>query len=172
VKQSQGYIEVYSEVGVGSTFEILLPRLGSDTNPLPLEKQLPPQRGTETILLVEDDQQLRSLAKTILESYGYTVLALDDPSQAETVCDQHSGLINLLLTDMILPKTNGRELARRVASRIPAIRVLYMSGFTTHAIVNKGLLEPGIFFLQKPFTAVALATKVREVLDHPTSVQA
>jgi len=172
VKQSQGFIEVYSEVGVGSTFEILLPRLGSDTNPLPLEKQLLPQRGTETILLVEDDEQLRSLAKTILESYGYTVLALDDPNEVETVCDQHSDHINLLLTDVILPKTNGRELARRVASRIPAIRVLYMSGFTTHAIVNKGLLESGIFFLQKPFTAVALATKVREVLDHPTSVQA
>jgi PAS domain S-box-containing protein len=172
VKQSQGYIEVYSEIGVGSTFAVHLPRLDSDVRPLPAEKQLPAQRGKETILLVEDDEQLRSLAKTILESYGYTVLAVDDPSQAESDCEQHSGAIHLLLTDMIMPKINGREVARRVMARIPAIRVLYMSGFTTHTIVNQGVLEPGIFFLQKPFTAVALASKVREVLDHPASAQA
>jgi PAS domain S-box-containing protein len=171
IKQSQGYIEVYSEVGVGSTFEIYLPRLTHDAKPLPMEGQRPAQRGTETILLVEDDQQLRSLAKTILESYGYTVLAVDDPSQAEAVCDRHSGSINLLLTDLILPKTNGREVARRVVSRLPGIRVLYMSGFTTDTIMNQRILEPGIFFLQKPFSAVALATKVREVLDHPTGGQ-
>jgi len=166
VKQSQGYIEVYSELGVGSTFEVYLPRLGADAQPLPPEKQIPAQRGTETIMLVEDDEQLRTLAKTILESYGYSVLAVADPTQAETACDQHSGVIQLLLTDMIMPKMNGREVARRVASRIPAIRVLYMSGFTTHTIVHQGVLESGIFFLQKPFTAIALATKVREVLDH------
>jgi len=171
VKQSQGYIEVYSEVGVGSTFAVHLPRLDSNARPLPLEKQLPAQRGTETILLVEDDEQLRSLAKTILESYGYTVLAVDDPTQAETVCAQHSAVIKLLLTDMIMPRMNGREVARRVANRIPAVRVLYMSGFTTHSIVDQGVLEPGIFFLQKPFTATALATKVREVLDHPANAQ-
>ncbi len=171
IKQSQGYIEVYSEVGVGSTFEIYLPRLTQDAKPLPIEDQRPARRGSETILLVEDDQQLRSLAKTILESYGYTVLAVDDPSQAETIGEQHSGSIKLLLTDLILPKTNGREVARRVASRLPGIRVLYMSGFTSDTIMNQGILEPGIFFLQKPFSAVALATKVREVLDHPTGGQ-
>jgi len=165
VKQSQGYIEVYSEVGMGSTFEVYLPRLGSDAQPLPLEKQLPAQRGTETVLLVEDDEQLRTLARTILESYGYTVIPVADPTQAESVCEQNSAAIKLLVTDMVMPKMNGREVARRVASRIPAIRVLYMSGFTTHTIVHQGVLEPGIFFLQKPFTAVALATKVREVLD-------
>jgi len=167
VKQSQGYIEVYSEIGVGSTFAVYLPYLDSEVQAVPLGKQPPPQRGTETILLVEDDQQLRLLAKTILESYGYTVLAVDDPTQAETVSEQHSGLIKLLLTDMIMPKIHGREVARRVTSRVPAVRVLYMSGFTTHSIVSQGVLEPGIFFLQKPFTGQALATKVREVLDHP-----
>jgi len=172
IKQSQGYIEVYSEVGVGSTFVVHLPRLDSDVRLVPAEKQFPVQRGKETILLVEDDQQLRSLAKTILESYGYTVLAVDSPSQAESTCDQSSGTIHLLLTDMIMPKINGREVARRVVAKIPAIRVLYMSGFTTHTIVSQGVLEPGIFFLQKPFTAVALAAKVREVLDGPASAQA
>jgi CheY-like chemotaxis protein len=169
VKQSQGYIEVYTELGMGSTFEVYLPRLVSGDQPLPLEAQRPAQRGSETILLVEDDQQLRALARTILESYGYTVVVVADPTQAETLCDQHSGVIHLLLTDMIMPKINGREVARRVASRIPAIRVLYMSGFTTHSIVHQGVLEPGIAFLQKPFTAIALAAKVREVLDQPAS---
>jgi PAS domain S-box-containing protein len=172
VKQSQGYIEVYSEVGHGSRFDIYLPRLNSDAKPVPAEKSLPARRGDETILLVEDDQQVRTLAKSILESYGYTVLAVEDPSEAETVCDRYSKSIKLLLADMILPKMNGREVAQRVASRIPDIRVLYMSGFTTHSIVNQGILEPGIFFLQKPFTAVALASKIREVLDHPAPAQA
>jgi PAS domain S-box-containing protein len=165
VKQSQGYIEVYSEVGLGSTFEIYFPRLGPDAKPMPMEKVVPAQRGSETILLVEDDRQLRALAQSILESYGYTVLVVEDPSQAESVCDEHPGSIKLLLADMILPKMNGREVARRVADRIPGIRVLYMSGFPTHTIVNQGILGPGIFFLQKPFTAVDLATKIREVLD-------
>jgi two-component system cell cycle sensor histidine kinase/response regulator CckA len=165
VKQSQGYIEVYSEVGLGSTFEIFFPRLGPDAKPLPAEKVVPAQRGSETILLVEDDRQLRTLAQSILESYGYTVLVAEDPSQAESVCDQHRSSIKLLLADMILPKMNGREVARRVADRIPGVRVLYMSGFPTHTIVNQGFLGPGTFFLQKPFTAVDLATKIREVLD-------
>jgi PAS domain S-box-containing protein len=172
VKQSQGYIEVYSEVGHGSTFVIYLPRLGPGAQPLPAEKALPARRGNETILLVEDDPQVRTLAQSILESYGYTVLAVEDPSQAEALCGQHANSIKLLLADMILPRTNGREVARRVATHIPDIRVLYMSGFPTHNIVNQGILEPGISFLQKPFTAVALAAKIREVLDQPASAQA
>src|SRR5579863_3245193 len=167
VKQSQGYIEVYSEVGHGSTFVIYLPRLGPGTQPAPVEKATPARRGNETVLLVEDDRQVRALAQSILESYGYKVLAVEEPGEAEAVCDQHSGSIKILLADMIMPKMTGREVARRVASRIPSIRVLYMSGFPTHNIVNQGILEPGIFFLQKPFTAVALASKIRDVLDHP-----
>jgi two-component system cell cycle sensor histidine kinase/response regulator CckA len=172
VKQSQGYIEVYSEVGHGSTFVIYLPRLGPGAQPLPAEKAQPARRGNETILLVEDDRQVRVLAQSILESYGYTVLAVEDPSQTEAICDRHAKSIKLLLADMILPKMNGRDVARRVATRIPDIRVLYMSGFPTHNIVNQGILEPGIFFLQKPFTAVALAAKIREVLDQPASAEA
>jgi two-component system cell cycle sensor histidine kinase/response regulator CckA len=115
---------------------------------------------------------VRTLAQSILESYGYTVLAVEDPSQAEALCGQHANSIKLLLADMILPRMNGREVARRVATHIPDIRVLYMSGFPTHNIVNQGILEPGISFLQKPFTAVALAAKIREVLDQPASAQA
>jgi two-component system cell cycle sensor histidine kinase/response regulator CckA len=172
VKQSQGYIEVYSEVGHGSTFVVYLRRLGPGATPLPTEKALPARRGDETILLVEDDRQVRSLTQSILESYGYTVLAVEDPSQTEAVCEQHSSSIKLLLADMILPKMNGREVARRVATRIPSIRVLYMSGFPTHTAVNQGILEDGIYFLQKPFTAVALASKIREVLDHSDGAHA
>jgi len=172
IKQSQGYIEVYSEVGHGSTFVIYLPRLGPGAQPLPTEKAQPARRGDETILLVEDDRQVRVLTQSILESYGYTVLAVEDPSQTETICAQHANSIKLLLADMILPRMNGRDVARRVATRIPDIRVLYMSGFPTHNIVNQGILEPGIFFLQKPFTAVALAAKIREVLDQPASTRA
>jgi PAS domain S-box-containing protein len=167
VKQSQGYIEVYSEVGHGSTFVIYLPRLGPGPAPLLAEKAAAARRGDETILLVEDDRQVRVLTQSILESYGYRVLAVEEPSQTDAICDRHSGSIKLLLADMIMPKMNGRDVARRVAARIPAVRVLYMSGFPTHNIVNQGILEPGIFFLQKPFTAVALASKIREVLDHP-----
>ncbi len=172
VKQSQGYIEVYSEVGHGSTFVIYLPRLGPGAQPLPAEKAQPARRGDETILLVEDDRQVRVLTQSILESYGYTVLAVEDPSQTEAICAQHADSIKLLLADMILPRMNGRDVARRVATRIPDIRVLYMSGFPTHNIVNQGMLEPGIFFLQKPFTAVALAAKIREVLDQPANARA
>jgi len=171
VKQSQGYIEVYSEVGHGSTFVIYLPRLGPGAQPLPAEKAQPARRGDETILLVEDDLQVRVLTQSILESYGYTVLAVEDPSQTEAICDEHANSIKLLLADMILPRMNGRDVARRVTNRIPDIRVLYMSGFPTHNIVNQGILEPGIFFLQKPFTAVALAAKIREVLDQPAGAQ-
>ena len=171
VKQSQGYIEVYSEVGHGSTFVIYLPRLGPGAAPLPAEKATAARRGDETILLVEDDRQVRALTQSILESYGYRVLAAEEPNQTEAICIRHSGSIKLLLADMIMPKMNGRDVARRVAARIPAVRVLYMSGFPTHNIVNQGMLEPGIFFLQKPFTAVALASKVREVLDHSNGNQ-
>jgi CheY-like chemotaxis protein len=166
VKQSGGSIEVYSEQGQGTTFKIYLPRIEEPAEFLPAS-QLPPARtqGTETILLVEDDAQVRDLAATVLTSCGYTVLVADSARAVLSKCDEHKGDIDLLLTDVVMPGSGGREVANQVLARRPNIKVLYMSGYTTNAIVHHGDLEPGTFFLQKPFAPAALSAKVREVLD-------
>ena len=165
VKQSNGYIWVYSEQGHGTTFKIYLPRV--DVVAEALEPAIPAAQrpGTETILLVEDDWQLRDLARSLLSSLGYTVLTVDSVAEVEAVCRHHAGAIQLLLTDVVMPGMSGKELARRVTQSYPGTRVLYMSGYTTDTIVHHGVRETGIHFLQKPFTSTALATKVREVLD-------
>jgi PAS domain S-box-containing protein len=165
VKQSNGYIWVYSELGHGTTFKIYLPRV--DVVAEALEPAIPAAQrpGSETILLVEDDWQLRDLARSLLSSLGYTVLTVDSVTEVEAVCRRHAGAIHLLLTDVVMPGISGKELARRVTQSYPGTRVLYMSGYTTDTIVHHGVLEAGIHFLQKPFTSTALASKVREVLD-------
>jgi two-component system cell cycle sensor histidine kinase/response regulator CckA len=122
-------------------------------------------RGRETVLLVEDDQPLRELVTSVLSGCGYSVLAPDHVSEAEKLCREHSSVIHLLLTDVVMPGLNGKELARRVTEQRPETRVLYMSGYTNDAIVHHGVLDEGTFFLQKPFSPAALAEKVREVLD-------
>jgi CheY-like chemotaxis protein len=166
VKQSRGSIEVYSELGQGTTFKIYLPRIEEAAEPL-TAAQPPPARmqGTETILLVEDDAQVRELAFAVLTSRGYTVLVADAARAVVPRCDEHQGEIHLLLTDVVMPGGGGREVARQVVARRPGVKVLYMSGYTTNAIVHHGNLEPGTFFLQKPFGPAALCAKVREVLD-------
>jgi CheY-like chemotaxis protein len=121
--------------------------------------------GTETILLAEDDEMLRPLAKGLLDKLGYTVLEAENADQALGVAGAHAGPIHLLVSDVVMPGASGRELARRLAETRPATRVLYVSGYTDDAIVHHGMLEPGLHFLQKPFTPAALARKVREVLD-------
>ena len=166
VKQSGGTIWVYSEPGRGTTFKIYLPMVEEPAEPLP-SKQRPGTniRGTETILLVEDNRQVRELAQSLLTACGYVILAADSAASAISLCEQHRGVIHLLATDVVMPESGGRELATQIQAMRPGIRVLYMSGYTDNAIIRHGVLEPGTFFLQKPFTPASLAGKIRETLD-------
>lgn len=168
VKQSGGYIWVYSELNRGSTFKIYLPAAAEPAEALPVPAvvgRVP--RGQETVLLVEDNEGVRDLARVALETYGYRVLASLDAMDAERICRTHDGAIDLLLTDVVMPGVSGRELATHISTLRPGIRVLYMSGYTDNVIAHGGLLERGIAFLQKPFAPAVLAVKVREVLDTP-----
>ncbi len=165
VKQSGGYVWVYSELGRGTTFKIYLPRVDAAPDTLLPAREPVTVAGTETILLAEDDAVLRPLAKGLLEKIGYTVLDAADAEEALEAARQYTEVIHLLLTDVVMPGASGRELARQLESHRPDVKVLYVSGYTDDAIVHHGMLEPGLNFLQKPFTPAALARKVREVLD-------
>jgi PAS domain S-box-containing protein len=169
VKQSGGYIWVYSEPGKGTAFKIYLPRVDEPAEALTFETRELPRRGTETILLVEDNEGVRELARMILDAQGYDVLVAENPDDAVELCQKHSGGIHLLLTDVVMPGVSGLELTRRITARYPSIRVLYMSGYTYDVIAQGGVLEPGVAFLQKPFTPRDLAAKIREVLDSALS---
>jgi two-component system cell cycle sensor histidine kinase/response regulator CckA len=171
VKQSGGFLEVYSELGHGTTFKIYLPRVEEPAEALSGKSvPAPTLRGSETILLVEDNRQVRELAASVLSSCGYRVLVADSAAAVVSLCEQHGGPIHLLLTDVVMPGSGGREIAKQITVRRPGIKVLYMSGYTTNAIVHHGVLDPGTSFLQKPFTPAVLAGKVREVLDQPASL--
>jgi two-component system cell cycle sensor histidine kinase/response regulator CckA len=166
VKQSGGSIWVYSELGVGTVFKIYFPRaMDSEETARTIKPALQPARGWETILLVEDEEPLRLLVKTVLERNGYTVIAPEGAKAAALCSENHPGTIHILLTDVIMPKMSGRELAEQILERRPAIKVIYMSGYTDDAIVQHGVLESGMAFLQKPFSPDAVVRKVREVLD-------
>ncbi|MGO9863079.1 MAG: PAS domain S-box protein [Terriglobales bacterium] len=166
VKQSGGYIWVYSEPGRGSTFKVYFPRMDQPAEKLGSKKvSSPAQRGNETILLVEDDAQLRELASDILGHCGYKVLIAGNTGEALALCKANDREIALLVTDVIMPGMNGRQLAEQVAHISPQAKVLYISGYTSNAIVHHGVLDAGIWFLPKPFTLAALVAKVREVLD-------
>ncbi|HXC61453.1 MAG TPA: ATP-binding protein, partial [Nitrospiria bacterium] len=166
VKQSNGYIAVDSEIGKGSLFTVYLPLIElAVTQPIESCPEPLTIRGSETILLVEDAEPLRNLAKLFLKENGYRVLTAADGSEAQKVAAQISGPIHLLLTDMVMPGINGRVLAERLAPRHPAMKVLYMSGYTDSFIAGHGVLEPGTHLLHKPFTEDVLVRKVRELLD-------
>jgi CheY-like chemotaxis protein len=170
VKQSGGYIWVYSEVGRGTTFKIYLPRVPSVEEPVLHAVTAPAQfqkvePGTETILLVEDEANLRYLARQYLEKQGYRVIEAADGAVAMQIAVAHDGTIHLLLTDVIMPGMNGRELAQRISEIRPNVKVLYMSGYTENVIGQDGTLDAGVRLLQKPFNLRDLKSKVREVLD-------
>jgi DNA-binding NtrC family response regulator len=159
---------VYSEPGKGTTFKVYLPRVAEQVEAKPERVELPAAgQGSETILLVEDEEAVRELASRILSAKGYSVVAATSAREAEKFAAKNAGEIHLLLTDIIMPGTSGRELARRITAKHPRTRVLYMSGYTDNVLAQGGVLEAGLSFLQKPFTPGALVQKVREVLDSP-----
>jgi two-component system, cell cycle sensor histidine kinase and response regulator CckA len=164
VKQSRGWIWVYSEPGRGTTFKIYLPRTDE-----PLSKPRTPVlrglQGTETILVVEDQTDLRALAVTALSRYGYSVHGAGSGNDALAFCRDFESPIHLVLTDVVMPDMNGRELAGRMSALRPDTHILYMSGYTANVIVHHGVVDDGVAFLQKPFTPESLAAKVREVLS-------
>ena len=166
VKQSGGYIWVYSEPGQGTTFKIYLPRLEAGVREAETERvSSAALQGEETVLLVEDEGMLRELAREFLQSSGYTVLEAGNGAEAIEVSKRHQGLIHLLMTDVVMPGMSGRELTQRMKGHRPDTKVLYVSGYTDDVVLRNGMLEPGTAFLQKPFTRDTLMHKVRDVLE-------
>jgi len=168
VKQNNGFVNVYSEPGKGTTFKIYLPRHGGEEvrdEPHAHPKTL---TGTETVLLVEDNEALLKMAKIMLEELGYTVLAAGSPDEAIRLAGEHgelAGDIHLLVTDVVMPEMSGRDLQKRISALRPGIKCLFMSGYTTNVIAHRGILDEGVNFLQKPFSMNDMATKVREALE-------
>jgi two-component system, cell cycle sensor histidine kinase and response regulator CckA len=169
VNQSGGHIEVSSEIGIGTTFTIYLPRVdaatsGADVAEAPAD--LPPH-GTETVLIVEDDEGVGQLAQEILEAGGYTVLAAATPAQALELVERSTEAIHLLLTDVVMPGMNGRALAEQLTGRRPGLKAIFMSGYTADVIGRQGSLDPGMTLIQKPFTPGVVLRTIRKVLDAP-----
>lgn len=165
-KQNNGFVNVYSEPGIGTTFTIYLPRyVGStDQKSAKCQTQTAP-RGVETILLVEDEPAILNMTMMLLKKQGYTVMAADTPGEATRLANEHSGIFDLLITDVIMPEMNGKDLANNLKSLNPKLKCLFMSGYTADVIAHHGVLEEGMHFIHKPFALPDLAVKVRKVLD-------
>jgi two-component system, cell cycle sensor histidine kinase and response regulator CckA len=165
VQQSGGNVWVYSEPGIGTTFKIYLPRIESTVAESKIEIVPATLGGAETILIVEDEDQVRDVARGILQRHGYTVLDTSSGDEAIRLCEHHAGPIDLLLSDVVMPKMSGPSLAKQLVQARPCMKVLYMSGYTDDAAVRHGLIDDKLAYLQKPLTVETLTRKVRVVLD-------
>ncbi len=166
IKQSGGRIDVASEPGIGTTFNIYLPRADEELTKNKLQiSNSAPARGNETVLLIEDEPGVRTLARLILSRSGYRILEAQNGGEAVLICQSHQGPIDIMVSDVVMPNMSGHELAGRLSPLRPEMKVLYLSGYSDGAIVHHGLIDPETPFLQKPFTTEALSRKVREVLD-------
>ena len=167
IKQHEGNIFVYSEPGEGTTFKVYLPLYEKEHTEKSIRKEhVENLRGSETILLAEDNEHVRRLTGTILRRHGYTVLEAENGERALSILDGYSGTVNLLLSDVVMPGMNGSELFAQAVKKVPDLKVLYMSGYTDDVIAHHGILDEGIQFIQKPFSLQALTSKVREALDN------
>jgi CheY-like chemotaxis protein len=165
VRQSGGSIDVYSEPGRGTCVKVYLPCVDGPAVIASQDGRDTAAPGSETILLVEDDEMVRNLVRETLEGQGYTILDAAGPKEAHRMAERFQGAIHLMITDVVMPKASGRDLAQQLTSCRPDMKVLYMSGYTDGAILNSGLLRKEVAFLQKPFMPAALAAMVREVLE-------
>ncbi|MDR3579761.1 MAG: ATP-binding protein [Oryzomonas sp.] len=166
VKQNNGFINCYSEPGLGTTFNIYLPRyMGQPEKHLHRDRDIVPKSRGETLLLVDDNPSIVDTATKMLEALNYTVLTAVTPDEALQVAKEHTGGIHLLVTDLIMPKMNGRDLARKILSTCPDMKLLFMSGYTADIITQESVLEEGVYFIQKPFSLSSIADKVREALN-------
>lgn len=166
VKQNNGFINVYSELGQGTTFRIYIPRPEALLKKLEKKKhRLPYAGGDETILLVEDDQAILKMTKMMLERFGYSVLSASKPEEAIEIANKYSGQIHLFITDVVMPEMNGRDLSKNILSIYPNLKTLFMSGYTANVIAHHGVLDEGVNFIQKPFSREQISVKVRESLD-------
>ncbi len=166
VKQNNGFINIYSEPGKGTTFTIHLPRqVEMNKKSLTEAKTVPLPKGQETILLVEDEPDILFVTAKLLGKQGYTLLTAGTPGEAVRLAHEHSGEIDLLITDVIMPEMNGKDLADKLQSQNPQLKCLYMSGYTADIIAHHGVLDEGVHFIQKPFSLPDLAIKVRDLLD-------
>ena len=164
IRQSGGWIDVWSEAGVGSSFKIYLPRLDRRSTPEETGTAVPTERGNETLLLVEDQQAVRSYAGAALKGYGYRVIEACDGNEAIAAAENYAGEIHLLLSDVVMPGISGKDLAERLKEVRPGLKVLFMSGYTADVIAQRGVLDRSVAFLHKPFSPMELAAKVRSVL--------
>jgi CheY-like chemotaxis protein len=166
VKQNNGFIDVISQPGLGSTFKIYLPRHTPESGQTVKTDVSPPaDRGHETILVVEDEPMILDIAVKILQRQGYSVMAATTPGEAIRLAREYTGEIHLLMTDVVMPEMNGRDLAKNLLSLYPNLKRMFMSGYTADVIAHHGVLDEGVQFIQKPFSVQALSAKVREVLD-------
>lgn len=165
VRQNNGFVNVYSEPGHGTTFKVYLPRHLTDGAQAVQAVTAPAIMGSETVLLVEDEPAIRHVTERMLRRLGYTVISAGTPGEAIQMARDHLGEIDLLLTDVVMPEMNGRDLAKHLRSVRPGLRRLFLSGYTANVIAHHGVLDEGVNFLQKPFSLDALAAKIREALS-------